>query len=192
MILYELLTGRVPFQGDTEEAIRFNVASQEPVRPRSIATVSRRTSKAIVMKCLEKKPEDRFASAKDLVDDLSRYLEGRPVRARSLGTIQRVAYWVKRNPRQAVLGSLSLCIIGSALAVAESPNGERVSKAIGRPIIGVKCCLQPTICMSMWPKSSSAEVQSAMTSYWISYSSPWIFTVSMLFKVDMMSTADID
>ncbi len=82
VILYELLTGRVPFQGDTEEAIRFNVASQEPVRPRSIASGIPKDLEAIVMKCLEKKPEDRFASAKDLVDDLSRYLEGRPVRAR--------------------------------------------------------------------------------------------------------------
>ncbi len=152
VILYELLTGRVPFQGDTEEAIRFNVASQEPPgRARSPAhpegprgdcdEVSGEEAGRSI--CISKRPRRRFVS-----------LPGRKASSSTVvWGIQRVAYWMKRNPRQAVLGAFRFASLARPWQWLGSPSGERASKAIGRPITGVRCCLQPTICMSMLPRT---------------------------------------
>jgi serine/threonine protein kinase len=82
-ILYELLTGRPPFLAASAVETLLLVRSEEPVRPRALNPQIDVDLEFICRKCLEKRPEHRYASAKKLADDLDAFLMGEPVSARS-------------------------------------------------------------------------------------------------------------
>jgi WD40 repeat protein/tRNA A-37 threonylcarbamoyl transferase component Bud32 len=102
IILYELLTGRVPFQAATPIDTMGLVRNQDPVSPRRFQPGVPRDLDIVCLKCLEKDPARRYATAKDLLDDLCRFLDGRPIRARQTGTTERVVRWCRRNPLVAI------------------------------------------------------------------------------------------
>jgi beta-lactam-binding protein with PASTA domain/predicted Ser/Thr protein kinase len=79
-VLFEVLTGRPPFTGDSPVAIAYKHVQEAPPRPSSVAQVPAPLD-AIVMKCLGKNPDERYATADDLRGDLRRYLDGQPVAA---------------------------------------------------------------------------------------------------------------
>jgi serine/threonine-protein kinase len=97
-ILYELLTGEPPFQGPTPLETLMQVLSEDPVSPRRVCPQLPRDLEAICLKCLEKRPPQRYSSAQALADDLDRFLCRQPVRARAAGLFGRVWYWMRRNP----------------------------------------------------------------------------------------------
>src|SRR5262249_31429653 len=102
-ILYECLTGRPPFRGESAFTTMALVLTQAPV-PRS--RLGRGVSldlEAVCLKCLSKKPEERYASAEALADDLRRYRNGEPVAARPLGRLGRMGKWMRRRPAAAGL-----------------------------------------------------------------------------------------
>ena len=88
-ILYELLTGRPPFLGETLTNTLLQVLDAEPVAPRRLNPRARAIWRRSVLRCLEKKPVGRYASAAALADDLERFLEDRPIQARPVGRLER-------------------------------------------------------------------------------------------------------
>jgi serine/threonine protein kinase len=101
-VLYELLTGVPPHRAQTLWDLLHAVASEPPVPPsRHLGTIPRDLD-AIVAKCLEKRPDRRYGSSKDLADDLQRFLDHLPTLARPLGPIRRSGRWALRHPVAAV------------------------------------------------------------------------------------------
>ncbi|ODU01672.1 MAG: hypothetical protein ABS79_01330 [Planctomycetes bacterium SCN 63-9] len=117
-ILYELLTGRPPFRGENSlETIRL-VLEDDPPSPRSLRPGLPRDLETIALKCLEKCPADRYASAALLADELGRFLDDRPIAARPAGVLRRSVKWARRRPAQAVFGGfLLLTALGAAGAL---------------------------------------------------------------------------
>ncbi len=89
-ILYQMLTGRPPFQAETTIATLSQVLDADPLPPRLLNRNVPREFEAICMKCLEKNPADRYRSARDLHDDLVRYLEGETVHAAGVNLLERL------------------------------------------------------------------------------------------------------
>jgi tetratricopeptide (TPR) repeat protein len=111
-ILYEMLTGRPPFQGDTQLETMRKVVSEEPVAPRTLQPKVPRDLTTICMKCLQKQAARRFTSAEALADDLHRYLNGEPIHARRARTAERAGKWMKRHPAgTALIGVIVLATI---------------------------------------------------------------------------------
>ena len=104
-ILYRLLTGRVPFQGDTPIDTLRKVIEEEPVAPRSINSGVNRDLQVICRTCLNKEPHRRYGSAAALADDLERWLAGEPIAARTMTQRERVWRWCRRKPLVAALWS---------------------------------------------------------------------------------------
>jgi WD40 repeat protein len=108
-ILYHLLTARPPFQADSIEVIVSQVLTAEPVSPRLLNPTVPRDLETICLKCLEKEPSRRYATAQALADELGRFLRGEPILARPVSRPEKVWRWCRRKPALATaLGAVVL------------------------------------------------------------------------------------
>jgi TolB-like protein/Tfp pilus assembly protein PilF/predicted Ser/Thr protein kinase len=115
-VLYQLLTGRPPFAGSTAyETVRM-VLETEPRQPQFLNPKVDRDLSTICLKCLEKNPQRRYASARALAEDLERWLRREPIRARPSGLFTRGSKWLQRNPTTAV-SMVSLAALVAAVGV---------------------------------------------------------------------------
>jgi tRNA A-37 threonylcarbamoyl transferase component Bud32 len=121
VMLYEMITGRLPFAGDLIEILRA-IADEPPPDPRSIRREIPRDLATICLKAMEKDPARRYATALELADDLQRFLDGESIRARPVRLPERGWRWCKRHPAVAV----SLVLFVAAVAGAVMAYRERV------------------------------------------------------------------
>jgi formylglycine-generating enzyme required for sulfatase activity/tRNA A-37 threonylcarbamoyl transferase component Bud32 len=117
VILYQLLTGELPFRGNPTMLLH-QVLREEPKPPRRLNDKIPRDLETIALKAMAKEPGRRYPSAKELADDLRRWLEGEPILARPVGSAERLWRWCKRQPALATLtGTLATVIVlASALS----------------------------------------------------------------------------
>jgi serine/threonine-protein kinase len=112
-VLYECLTGRPPFRGQSALDTLQQVRTQDPVAPRAMQPKVPRDLETICLKCLHKEPSRRYATASELAEDLRRFGQGEPVRARVVGPLERTWRWGRRNPaRAALLAAVTLLVVG--------------------------------------------------------------------------------
>ncbi len=112
-ILYDLITGRPPFKGKTVLETLQQVKKMEPVAPRRLCPNLPRDLDTICLKCLEKAPGKRYASAQDLAEDLRRFQAGEPILARQTPYWERALKYCKRRPATAgLVGLTCLTLLG--------------------------------------------------------------------------------
>lgn len=130
-ILYELLTGSPPFTGETPLQLLDAIRTREPRAPSAVHPLLDRDLVVICLKCLEKDPARRYASAADLAADLDCFLESKPISARASTRTELLVKWWTRNPVVAPLatGLLATLLLGIAAtswqAIAASRARDR-------------------------------------------------------------------
>ena len=132
VILYELLSGELPFRG-TDRMVLQQVVHELPPPLRRIDDGISRDLETISSKALSKKPDARYESAQSMLDDLQRYLDDKPIKARPIGLVGRLVNWAKRNRTVAALLALSasllvLLAIGSTLSALSLRSSSLESK----------------------------------------------------------------
>lgn len=128
-ILYELLSGRPPFRGAGVMETLKQVIENEPVALRVLSPAIPRDLETICHKCLQKEPEKRYATAKELADELGRFLRGEPILAQPISPLARGWRWCKRNPVVATTSAAAL--LGLVLALGATTVGYvQVSAAL--------------------------------------------------------------
>jgi hypothetical protein len=112
--LYELLTLSPAFDGADRQEVLSRVASAEPVSPRKLERFIPRDLETVVLKAMEKDPARRYSTAKELADDLRRFLGHEPVRATRATLGQRVRKWGRRHPAVVRSGAAPLVLVAAA------------------------------------------------------------------------------
>lgn len=130
-ILYEMLTGRPPFRGETAADTERQILTDDPIPPSRLNSKVPRDLENICLKCLQKDPKRRYANCAALAEDLHCYERGEPVSARAVGRIAKTAKWIRRRPAQAALiaGGIAVAVasIGGAFwLVSASAERSRV------------------------------------------------------------------
>ncbi len=135
-ILYEILTNRTPFEGDSIARVFAQIVLHDPVAPRAIHKRIDPDLEAICLKALEKDPRRRYADAGEMLDDLRRSREGRPIRARRLRWYTRFFRWGRRHPKGIGIALvLAILASGAPFLLADRRSRQRIeseAKALRR------------------------------------------------------------
>lgn len=165
--LYEMLTLRPPFTGETREALYKQIMFDEPIRPRRLNRAMPGDLETIVLKAIEKDPSLRYQSAQELADDLRRFLRDEPIWARPQGPVVRLTKWVKRNKALATVSAAAVLAVAvtctafvvhgrrsSRRAAGLLLNRARVARDRGSLSDALKLCSQA---LGSWPESWEAQ-----------------------------------
>jgi serine/threonine protein kinase/tetratricopeptide (TPR) repeat protein len=127
--LYELLTLQPAFAGADRQELLRQIAFEEPRAPRRVNKAIPADLETIVLKALEKNPADRYATAKDLADDLRRWVEDQPIRARRPSLVQRLRKWSRRH--RAAVAAAVVCLVVTLVALGAT-GGRLLSDRAAR------------------------------------------------------------
>ena len=130
VVLYELLTGRKPFQGGKRLLVH-QILNDEPPIPRNIDRSIPRDLETICLRAMSKKPADRYATALEMGDDLRRFLANEPIRARPIRWYERSWRWALRNPALSIASGIALAAL--LLLAIELVRGATQPRLTGSP-----------------------------------------------------------
>lgn len=130
-ILYFLLMDRPPFRGETVHDTVQAVLTLEPVAPRTLRPGVPIDLETICLKCLEKTPARRYATVAEVWEELTAFLEHRPIHARPAGAVERTRKWCRRHPAIAALGSVVVILL-VLISLGSSVATYRVRTALQR------------------------------------------------------------
>jgi WD40 repeat protein/predicted Ser/Thr protein kinase len=132
-ILYSLLTGRPPFRGNSVLKTLREVQERAPDPPSMFNPKVPRHLEAICLKCLQKDPSRRYASAKALANDLESYLAFRPIEARFVGRVERTTLWCRRNPIAACLTmAIAVAAVASLVGLLSVVRSQALAREVAR------------------------------------------------------------
>ncbi len=115
-ILYEILTGGAPFQSPTPFETMRKVVEEELIPPHVHDSLVKRDLETICLKCMDKEPARRYGTALELAEDLERWLRQEPIQARPTPPVERIAKWVRRNPKVSSLLALLALVFAAGFA----------------------------------------------------------------------------
>lgn len=127
-ILYELLTGIPPFMGNDKAVLLQRIRTEDPVAPRRLQPRLSKDIENICLKCLSRRPADRYPSAAAVAADLEAFLEGRPILARPVSNAARLLRWCSRNPSIAMLTMSTATALLFAVGFAVSAAHQQTQK----------------------------------------------------------------
>ena len=134
-VLYECLVGRPPFREETPLDTLVQVIEGEPEEPRRIDPSIPRDLELICMRCLEKNPEARYATAEALAEDLEHWLAGEPIEARPATMWNRVVRWTRREP--ALVWRLVMLIVCAIIAQLSYALGNNATLELHLQVLGL-------------------------------------------------------
>ena len=123
-ILYEILTDRPPFKADTPLETVLQVINDDPVPPSKLRPKLPRDLETVCLKCLEKDPAKRYASAAELAADLGRFLRGESIQARPVSAFARGCKWVCRHPAVTAFAATAAAAVIAVLGVLVGSNAS--------------------------------------------------------------------
>lgn len=150
-VLFEMITLRRPFEGETAQVLK-KIQSEDPPDPRSVRAEVPADLAGIVLKALEKRPSDRYATMREFGEDLRRFLNDEPVRARPPGPLLRARKWMRRHPTATSLAAV-LVVAGGAVGFL----GRRASEASRRSDLHE----QQALLTSAWRRIDVGDLEGA-------------------------------
>jgi len=132
-VLFEMLTGKAPFAGESAMAIARQVVDDEPPLPSSINRAVPRDLTIICLKCLEKEPARRYPTAAALADDLERWLRHEPISAHAAAPVERLAKWIRRKPVHTALAATGVIavialVVGTVVSLGQARRANRAQR----------------------------------------------------------------
>ena len=157
-VLYAAVTGRPPFSADTAIETLKQVVDSDPALPSAINKKVDVDLQTIVQKCLEKRPEDRYASATELAAELQRYLTGVPIHARPVSSLQRLYRWGRRRPLvPALIASVCVAVLAIAGLVRQMSSGSPADATLTPKVAGQLVCEAASIPNDEWTAVAGAS-----------------------------------
>jgi serine/threonine protein kinase len=197
-LLYELLTGQPPFRGANQVETLLAALEAEPEAPRRLRPAVPRALELIALKCLDKDPGARYASAREMAADLNRYLEGESLSIGSPNLLDRVVRTLERSKFDRDVREASRLVMHVAWIALAAHVGVFVTYATKAPyslawVMGIRLAGVAAMLALVWPRRAEwfpprGAAARQLWSIWLGY----LAGAAVLFVIDYLTTAPSD